>query len=191
MAAATPLIRPGSPRWGAMSASFRTGSGRSRGAPGSVTTSRSSDIALGAAGTTTCVRVVNAHGEGAPGATCVTRLSDERALRASRYVWRARSDATAYSRTLLTAARRGAIAQSRILRADVLAVYAPQCGTCGRVEVLWRGARVGTFSQRARPPFGQPSFKLTLPTTQRGVLTLRTLDARPVYLDAFAAHRFR
>ncbi len=143
------------------------------------------DVTL-AAGTTTCGSARSRDRAGNAGAwsaeRCVARPLDDRSLTRSRG-WTSRNAAGPYAGTTSVTSTRGATLTTTKVRGARLALLAPRCPTCGVVEVLVAGKRVGTVDLAGKA--AGPAF-LALPArAMAGVsVTVRVLTSgKRVELD--------
>ncbi|MCW2926071.1 MAG: hypothetical protein JWM86_39 [Thermoleophilia bacterium] len=138
-------------------------------------------------GRATCVRqvLVNTSGETPSIERCTRAPLDDTNLLRSRTFPSLRVRG-AYRGTVATARRAGATLTARIhAGATTLTVQARTCATCGSLDVLLAGKRIGTVSLVSRRP--APAAKLTVKLPKHGAntpLVLRTRSAAITQVDA-------
>lgn len=156
----------------------------------SVTTTATSRVVAVPAGTTLCWTVLARDRAGntvSPPSTCTKAPTDDRALRAVG-VWGKLSGSRYLYGTAVRAAKAGASLVSRSsVSGRTIDLVVSRCATCGSVDVLVGATKVGRVSLR-----GKAADRLLVTVraarTLKGLLTLRSVSAAPVAVDAVAVH---
>jgi hypothetical protein len=118
---------------------------------------------------------------------CNTVALDDRALSATGRWLRGLNSGYAFG-TYSTATSAGASLSRSGVQARRLVLVAATCPTCGSVDVYHGGVRIGRVSlYSARTAYRQLRWLPIEAVTRTGTVVLRTVDARPVYLDGVAA----
>jgi hypothetical protein len=121
---------------------------------------------------------------------CVTVPVDDRGLAASPGWTRVRAPGF-YLGSARSTTTRGATLIRDGLRAHRIRVVAETCPSCGRIQVRWNGAIIGTFELVTRTTLHRRLLgEVLLPSVEVGTLELRVMSARrPVVIDGVAVTR--